>query len=46
MQNVAELIQAIAAKLQERGEVVPEIINFEGSPMVRRLVFHPHPRQR
>jgi hypothetical protein len=46
MQNVAELIQAIAAKLQERGEVVPEIINFEGRPMVRRLVFHPHPRHR
>jgi hypothetical protein len=40
MQKVAELIQAIAAKLQERGEVVPEIINFEGRPMVRRLVYH------
>lgn len=46
MQNVAELIQAITARLQERGEVVPEIINFEGSPMVRRLVFHPRPAQR
>lgn len=39
MNNVEGLIQAIAAKMSEHGSVAPEVINFEGRPMIRRLVW-------
>lgn len=43
MRNVQELIEAIVARLETRGQVVPEIIQFEGRPMIRRLLFRPYP---
>lgn len=43
MKNVSPLIEAIVAKMGERGVVVPEIMNLEGRPMVRRLLWHQRP---
>ena len=39
MTNVAELVAAVIAKMGEYGELSPEIINFEGKPMVRRVTW-------
>lgn len=42
MEGVSELVEALVAKLSERGRVVPEFIGFDGRPMVRRLIFEPY----
>ena len=39
MDNVAELVSAVIGKMSEYGQVQPEIINMEGSPMVRRVFW-------
>jgi hypothetical protein len=39
MTNVRELIEAAVTKMYERGKVVPEIIDFEGTPLIRRLTL-------
>jgi hypothetical protein len=41
MSNVAELIEAVVSRMYERGEVVPEIINLDGKPLVKRLKLRP-----
>lgn len=37
MSNVAELVEAVVLRMYERGEVVPEIIDLDGRPLVKRL---------
>lgn len=37
MTNVQELVEAVVAKMYQYGEVVPEIVDFEGTPLIRRL---------
>ena len=37
MTNVRQLIEAAVTKMYDHGEVVPEIIDFEGAPLIRRL---------
>jgi hypothetical protein len=44
MTHVAELVEAAIAKLYELGDVQPEIIELEGTPLVKRLVFIPGKR--
>lgn len=39
MTNVRELVEAVVAKMYEHGEVVPEIVDFEGKPLIRRLAL-------
>ena len=39
MRGVGELMEGLVAKLSERGRVVSEIIEFDGRPMIRRLVW-------
>ncbi|HET6882643.1 MAG TPA: hypothetical protein VFI31_20920 [Pirellulales bacterium] len=39
MTNVRELIEAAVTKMYEHGEVIPEIIDFEGAPLIRRLTL-------
>jgi hypothetical protein len=39
MTNVRELVEAVVNKMYQYGEVVPEIINFEGTPLIRRLTL-------
>lgn len=34
-----ELIEAIMVRMAERGDLVPEIIPFEGRPLVRRITW-------
>jgi hypothetical protein len=37
MKNAKELIEAIAYRMSEKGEVDAEVINFEGKPLIRRI---------
>jgi hypothetical protein len=37
MRHARELIEAIAYRMSEIGEVDAEIIDFEGEPLVRRI---------
>ncbi|HVX59010.1 MAG TPA: hypothetical protein VHC19_00365 [Pirellulales bacterium] len=39
MTHVRELLEGVVAKLHEYGEVAPEIVDFEGTPLVRRLTL-------
>jgi hypothetical protein len=39
MTNVKELIEAVFAAMSERGRLVPEIINREGPPLIRRVTW-------
>lgn len=42
MTNVRELLEAVIARMYENGEVVPQIEDFEGTPLVRRLTLKCH----
>lgn len=46
MTNVAELVSAVIGAMSRHGPVEPEIINMEGSPMVRRVHWATPPAQR
>jgi hypothetical protein len=37
MTNVRQLLEGVVSKMYEYGDVVPEIIDFEGTPLIRRL---------
>ncbi len=39
MTNVRELLEAVITKMYEFGDVEPEVIELEGSPLIRRLVL-------
>lgn len=39
MTNVRELLEGVVAQMYRYGDVVPEIVDFEGAPLVRRLRF-------
>jgi hypothetical protein len=39
MTNVRELIEEVVSAMYQFGEVVPEIVNFDGEPLIRRLTF-------
>lgn len=39
MTNVRELVEAVVNRLYLYGDVVPEIVNFEGKPLIRRLTL-------
>lgn len=42
MTNVRELLEGVIAKMYENGEVIPEVEDFEGTPLVRRLTLKRH----
>ena len=42
MTNVRELLEGVIARMYENGEVVPQIEDFEGTPLVRRLTLNRH----
>lgn len=39
MTNVRELLEGVVAQMYRYGDVVPEIVDFEGTPLIRRLRF-------
>jgi hypothetical protein len=39
MRNAKEFIQALVYRMSEKGRIDAEIINFEGSPLVRRIFW-------
>jgi hypothetical protein len=39
MTNVRELLEGVVAKMYECGEVGPEIIDLEGTPLIHRLTL-------
>jgi hypothetical protein len=39
MTNVRQLLEGVVSKMYEYGEVVPEITDFEGTPLIRRLTL-------
>lgn len=39
MTNVRELLEGVVAKMYQYGEVEPEIIELEGTPLIRRLTL-------
>lgn len=39
MTNVRELVEAVVARMYQYGDVVPDMENFEGTPLVRRLTL-------
>jgi hypothetical protein len=39
MTNVRQLLEGVVAGLYQYGEVVPEIADFDGTPLVRRLTL-------
>ncbi len=39
MTNVPELVSAVIATMSKYGQVVPEVIDMEGTPMVRRIYW-------
>lgn len=39
MTNVQELVEAVVAKMYQYGDVVPNIVDFEGTPLIRRLTL-------
>lgn len=42
MTNVRELVEGVIARMYENGEVIPEVVDFEGAPLVRRLTLKRH----
>jgi hypothetical protein len=41
MTNVQPLVEAVIVRMYEHGDVEPEVIDFKGSPLVRRIRFRP-----
>ncbi len=39
MTNVRELLEGVVAQMYQYGEVVPEIVDLDGKPLVRRLTL-------
>jgi hypothetical protein len=39
MTNVRELLEGVVSKMYEFGEVVPEITDLDGTPLIRRLTL-------
>jgi hypothetical protein len=39
MTHVRELLEGVIAQMYQYGEVVPEIVDFDGQPLVRRLML-------
>ena len=42
MTNVRELLEGVVATMFQYGDVVPEIIELDGAPLIRRLTLERH----
>lgn len=42
MTNVRELLEGVISQMYQYGDVVPEIIDLDGTPLVRRLTLERH----